>query len=54
MAAFRIPAPELQIDFSFALGQMRTLYMQDALGSTVEKTDLALLNTQLSEYVPEH
>jgi hypothetical protein len=50
---FRIPAPKLQIDFSFALGQIRALYMEEALGSTVKDIEFTLLNAQLAEYVPE-
>jgi hypothetical protein len=53
MATFHIPAPKLQIDFSFALGQMRALYLQEALGATVKEIDFALLNGQLTEFVPE-
>lgn len=47
-----IPSPELQIDFSFVLGQMRTLYLQDALSETIDNVDLATLDQQLSNYVP--
>lgn len=53
MAFFHIPAPKLQIDFSFALGQMRTLYLQEALAATVKEVDFSLLNAELAESVPE-
>lgn len=53
MSNFNIPAPTLQIDFSFALGQIRTLYLQDALSATIEEIDIAELDTQLSRYVPQ-
>ncbi|MCB9136872.1 MAG: XcyI family restriction endonuclease [Caldilineaceae bacterium] len=51
MAGINIPPPELQIDFSFALGQIRALYLTDALSKTVDEIDLAELDQQLSEYV---
>jgi hypothetical protein len=53
MAEFRIPAPRLQIDFSFALGQIRNLYLKEALGETVKNLDFTRLNAELAEYVPE-
>lgn len=53
MSDIAIPSPELQIDFSFALGQIRTLYLQDALSATIDDMDMSLLDRQLSEYVPQ-
>ncbi len=53
MPSINIPIPELQIDFSFALGQIRSLYLQDALCKTVEDIDLAELDRELSAYVPQ-
>ncbi|MEM9103755.1 MAG: XcyI family restriction endonuclease, partial [Pseudomonadota bacterium] len=53
MSEIAIPSPELQIDFSFALGQIRTLYLQDALSATIDDMDMALLDKQLAEYVPQ-
>ena len=53
MSDINIPAPELQIDFSFALGQIRTVYLQDALSKTVDGIDLPTLDRQLAEYVPQ-
>lgn len=53
MLYINIPTPELQIDFSFALGQVRNLYLQEALSKTIESIDLLTLNKELSEYVPE-
>lgn len=53
MATINIPPPELQIDFSFALGQIRSLYLQDALSKTVAKIDLTKLDKELSNYVPQ-
>ena len=53
MSNIKIPIPELQIDFSFALGQIRNLYLQDALSKTVEDLDLTILDKELSAYVPQ-
>ena len=53
MPSINIPVPELQIDFSFALGQIRNLYLQDALSKTVDDIDLAELDKELSTYVPQ-
>lgn len=52
MTNIKIPIPELQIDFSFALGQIRSLYLQEALGKTVESLNITKLDKQLSAYVP--
>lgn len=48
----RIPNPQLQIDFSFALSQARSLLLQDTLGVTVEAMSLVDLDRQLAEYAP--
>lgn len=53
MSEINIPEPVLQIDFSFALGQIRTIYLQDALSKTVDDIDIAILDKQLSQYVPQ-
>ncbi|WP_335916127.1 XcyI family restriction endonuclease [Shewanella algae] len=53
MTKVTIPSPELQIEFSFALGQIRTLFLQDALSETIDDMDIPLLDKQLSEYVPQ-
>lgn len=53
MLKINIPIPELQIDFSFALGQIRSLYLQDALSKTVDDIDLSMLDKELSSYVPQ-
>lgn len=52
MHSIDIPVPKLQIDFSFALGQVRKLYLQDALSETIEKIELLTLDKELAEYVP--
>jgi hypothetical protein len=48
-----IPRPSLQIDFSFALGQIRSVYLQDALLSTVKEIDLLQLDKELATHVPQ-
>ena len=53
MPNINIPVPELQIDFSFALGQIRSLYLQDALSRTVDDVDLSKLDKELATYVPQ-
>lgn len=53
MPIINIPAPELQIDFSFALSQIRSLYLQNALGKTIEDIDLNKLDKELVTYVPQ-
>ena len=47
-----IPDPELQIDFSFALARIRTLYLQDALSKTVRVLDITDIDNQLGTMVP--
>jgi len=49
---FNIPNPKLQIDFSYALGQIRSRYLQDALAKTIDVIDIAMLDRELSTYVP--
>ena len=53
MSIINVPIPELQIDFSFALGQIRNLYLQDALSRTVAEIDLSKLDKELSTFVPQ-
>lgn len=52
MSTISIPRPELQIDFSFALGQIRNTYLQEALSKVVNEIDISTLDTQLSKLVP--
>ena len=47
-----IPAPELQIEFSVALAEIRRLYLQEALKNTVRTIDIAALDRQLGQFVP--
>lgn len=53
MLKIEIPIPQLQINFSFALGQIRSLYLQDALSNTIGGLDFSVLNDELASYVPE-
>lgn len=53
MVPISIPTPELQINFSFALGQIRSRYLQDALMQTIDDLQIATLDRELSAYVPE-
>jgi hypothetical protein len=51
----KIPDPELQIDFSFALAQIRTLYLQQALSETIEKMNISEIDREFATMVPaEH
>lgn len=50
--SFNIPSPELQIEFSFALTQIRSLYLQDALSRTVKGISLRKIDAELSDLVP--
>lgn len=53
MSPINIPPPQLQIDFSILLDQIRNLYLQDALSATIENLDLKKLDSELNEYVPQ-
>ena len=53
MNAIRIPAPSLQIDFSYALDQIRGMYLHEALSATVAKLDITRLDLELGRYVPK-
>jgi hypothetical protein len=50
---FKVPDPELQIDFSVALAEIRTLYLQDALSATVKALDITELDKCLAAFVPK-
>ena len=47
-----IPAPQLQIDFAFALEQIRGLYLQHALSEAVGKLDIKNVDAELARIVP--
>lgn len=50
---FNFPPPALQIDFSFALARARELYLQDALGRTMQTLDIALVDRELARLAPK-
>ncbi|KAF0220738.1 MAG: type II site-specific [Geobacteraceae bacterium] len=52
-SSINVPSPQLQIDFSFALAQIRSLYLQDALFATIETMDLAIVDRELNKHVPK-
>lgn len=47
-----IPAPQLQIDFAFALEQIRGLYLQQALSEVVRQLDIKKIDAELARLVP--
>lgn len=47
-----IPSPQLQIDFAFALEQIRGLYLQDALRAAVGGVDIREIDAELGRFVP--
>ncbi|MGH2397574.1 MAG: XcyI family restriction endonuclease [bacterium] len=47
-----IPSPQLQIDFAFALEQIRALYLQDALRAAVGGVDIREIDAELGRFVP--
>lgn len=49
---FRIPSPDLQIDFSIALAQIRQEYLQEALCKTIKNMNIAELDKELADFVP--
>ncbi len=50
-----VPVPRLQVDFASMLEEIRSNFLQEALGETVRRMSIATIDQQLSEYVPhEH
>ncbi|MCS6786792.1 MAG: XcyI family restriction endonuclease [Thiobacillaceae bacterium] len=49
---FAFPHPAQQVEFSLALAQARSLFLQDALGQAVETVDIALLDQELYQHAP--
>jgi len=49
---FKLPSPQLQVDFSFLLLQMRSLCLQDALSKTISSMDIQEIDGELGRYVP--
>jgi hypothetical protein len=50
---YKIPAPDLQVDFSLALAEIRNLLLQDALSATVRTLDITEVDKQLAAIVPK-
>jgi hypothetical protein len=50
--AITIPAPDLQIEFSVALAEIRRLFLQEALSDTVRTIDIASLDNEIAKFVP--
>jgi hypothetical protein len=50
---FRLPTPDLQIEFSLALAEIRRLFLQEALQSTVRKLTIAELDVEIASLVPQ-
>ena len=48
----RIPLPQLQIDFAFALEHIRGMYLQEALGKAVVALEIAQVDIELAKFVP--
>src|SRR5947209_20500587 len=48
----RIPPPELQIEFSVALAEIRRLYLVEALADTVRAIKIAELDKEIGQRVP--
>jgi hypothetical protein len=50
--ALRLPLPQLQIDFAFALEQIRGVYLQEALSKAVVTLSIAEIDAELAKFVP--
>lgn len=46
-----IPSPDLQIDFSYALSQIRREYLQEALSETVKQMEIPKIDNELTALV---
>ncbi len=53
MATINIPSPDLQIGFAFILGRFKSLYLHEALSSTLTEIDITELDKELAKYVPQ-
>ncbi len=49
-----VPAPQLQIEFTAALAEIRALYLQGALTETVRSLSVPNIDRELASYVPPH
>jgi hypothetical protein len=50
---FTLPQPQLQVDFSVALAEMRSLCLQEALSTTVAGMDITVIDRELASLVPK-
>lgn len=50
---YKIPPPNLQVDFSLALAEIRNLLLQDALSATIKTLDITEVDKQLAAFVPK-
>jgi hypothetical protein len=50
---FKIPVPQLQIDFSQVLTEIRALMLQEALGRAVREIELIKVDAELAECAPD-
>jgi hypothetical protein len=51
--AIQIPPPQQQIDFAFALEQIRSLYLQEALSKAIGSLDIPAIDAELAKFVPQ-
>jgi hypothetical protein len=51
--SFMIPSPDLRIDFSIALVQIRRECLQEALCKAIKDMDIAGLDKELADFVPK-
>jgi len=49
---YKIPPPDLQIDFSVALAKIRTRYLQDALCKAIKSLNITTIDSQLAATAP--
>ena len=47
-----LPSPDLQIEFSVALAEIRNQFLQEALRKTIKGIDIPSLDAELAAYVP--
>lgn len=53
IGSIQIPPPQLQIDFAFALEQIREQYLQEALSRTIAGLDITHIDAELAQFVPK-
>lgn len=50
---FRLPSPQQQVDFAAALAKARAMFLQEALGTTVETLPLQAVDNELAKLAPK-